>query len=272
MNNYTYKPFKYWFLTLLITWITLFIAVYFSYNEELISYKNIFILIALFTPFIIAMFMVFCSKNENLKKDFKERLINLELIKTKYWLFILLIMPITLLIATSISLLFGQPTNQFFLSSEITLFGGETLIILIILLLAPTFEELGWRGYGVDSLKKGNTIFRTTLFFAILWITWHIPLYFINGYYQNELLHISYVYAANFIFQNFVAAFLMNWIYYKNNRSIFAIIIFHIMLNLFSVLFQTEQFTKCIITIILMIISGIIIYKDREFLFKKYEK
>ena len=267
--NYKYKPFKYWFLTLLITWITLFIAAYFSYNEELLPYKNIFILIALFTPFIIAMFMIYGSKNKDLKKDFKERLFNLKLIKGKYWLFILLIMPITLLIATSISLLFGQPISQFFLSPELTLFGGETLIILIILVLAPTFEELGWRGYGVDSLKKGKTIFKATLIYATLWISWHIPLYFIDGYYQNELIHLSIIYALNFIVQVLVAAFIMNWLYYKNNRSIFAIIIFHIMLNLFSVLLQTEQFTKCIITIILAIISGYILLKDKKFFFMK---
>jgi uncharacterized protein len=267
--NYQYKPFKFWFLTLLITWITLFIAAYFSYNESLLPYKNIFILIALFTPFIVAMSMVYGSKSKELKKDLKERLFNLKLIKTKYWLFILLIMPVTLLIATSISLLFDQPIKQFLLSPELTLLGGETLIILIILVLAPTFEELSWRGYGVDSLKRGRTIFRTTLLFAILWILWHIPLYFINGYYQNELLHISYIYAANFIFQNFIAAFLMNWLYYKNNRSISAIIVFHVMLNLFSVLLQTEQFTKCIITIILAIVSTYILLKDKKFFFEK---
>ena len=267
--NYKYKPFKYWFLTLLITWITLFIAAYFSYNEELLPYKNIFILIALFTPFIIAMFMIYGSKNKDLKKDFKERLFNLKLIKGKYWLFILLIMPITLLIATSISLLFGQPISQFFLSPELTLLGGETLIILIILVLAPTFEELGWRGYGVDSLKKGKTIFKATLIYAALWISWHIPLYFIDGYYQNELIHLSIIYALNFIVQVLVAAFIMNWLYYKNNRSIIAIIVFHVMLNLFSVLLQTEQFTKCIITIILAIVLGYILLKDKTFFFVK---
>jgi membrane protease YdiL (CAAX protease family) len=37
---------------------------------------------------------------------------------------------------------------------------------LIILVLAPTFEELGWRGYGVDSLKKGRSIMKATLIYA----------------------------------------------------------------------------------------------------------
>jgi len=39
------------------------------------------------------------------------------------------------------------------------------------------------------------------------------------------------------------------------------------MFNLFSVLFQTEQFTKCIITIILLLISIMIIIREKEFFF-----
>ena len=269
IKKYKYKPVKYFSLTLIITWLTLFIAAYFSYSETLSSYQIPFELISLFTPFIVAMFMIYGSKSKELKKDFKNRLLNIKLIKSKYWAVILLIMPITLLLATTISLFFGQSTQQFLLSPELTTFGGEILIILIILILAPTFEELGWRGYGVDSLKKGRSIIKATLIYAILWNLWHIPLFFINGYYHNELIHTNIIYALNFVLSIFPAAFLMNWVYYKNNRSIIAIIIFHIMLNFFSVLLQTEQFTKCIITNILIVISIFIIYKDKDFLFTK---
>lgn len=269
-TNYQYKPFKYFFTVLSITWITGIIAAYFSYSETLSVYQIPLILIGMLTPFAIAMFMIYGSQNRELKQDFKIRLFNLKLIKAKYWLAIFLIMPITLLIATSVSLLFEQPIEQFYFSPELgEAAGGEIIIILIILLLAPTFEEFGWRGYGVDSLKKGKTILKATIIYAILWNLWHWPLFAINGYYQNELVHMNLIYAFNFLVSIFPAAFLMNWIYYKNNRSISAIIIFHMMLNLFSVLFQTEQFTKCIITIILLIISGIIFWKDKSFFLKQ---
>ena len=46
--------------------------------------------------------------------------------------------------------------------------------------------------------------------------------------------------------------------------SISAAILFHFMFNLFSVLLQTEQFTKCIITVILLIIAVVIILRDQE--------
>lgn len=272
-TNYQYKPVQYFALVLCITWITTLVAAYFSYHETLGGYKIPMILIGMLTPFIIAMFLIYGSKNKSLQQDFKERIFNLKLIKAKYWVAILCIMPITLLLATSISIFFDQPIQQFQWAPELlSATGSEFIIILIILLLAPTFEELGWRGYGVDSLKKGKSILKATILFALLWNAWHWPLFAIDGYYQNELIHLSPVYAMNFIVSLFPAAFLMNWIYYKKNRSISAIIIFHMMLNLFSVLLQTEQFTKCIITILLTILCGIILWKDKDFFLKQPTK
>ena len=266
-NSYQYKPFKYFFITLFVTWIFLFAAAFYSYTEGLESYQRPVMLPALLAPFIIAILMIYGSKNSELKKDFKTRLFDLKLIKLQYWPAILLIMPFALFLATAISLLFGQPFEQFSLSPEFTHFGGEVFMILVILFLAPTFEELGWRGYGVDSLKKGNSLMKATLIFALLWNLWHVPLFFIKDYYQNELIHMNIIYALNFVVSLIPAAILMNWIFYKNGRSIISIIVFHSMLNLFSVLFQTEQFTKCIITIILFIISGIVVWRNKSFFY-----
>jgi membrane protease YdiL (CAAX protease family) len=261
--NFKYKPFKYFFLTLLITWIALFIAAYFSFNENLTSYKYVFIYIAMLIPFTLAMFMIFGSGNDELKKDFRSRLINLKLIRARYLLFILFIMPVTLVLATAISLLFGQPVGQFALSPSFSMMNGTAVTVLFLgIILAPTFEELGWRGYGVDSLaKKGRSLFKSTLIFGLLWNLFHIPLFFINGYYHYEMLHANIIYALNFIVSVFAMAFLANWIYYKNNRSIPANIIFHAIMNLFFSLFQTEQFTKCIITVILLLVSVIVLLK-----------
>ena len=267
--NYQYKPFKYFFITLLVTWISLFAAAFCSHTEGLESYMVPLMLPGLFAPFTIAMFMIYGSKNKELKKDFKDRLFNLKLIKLKFWAGILLIMPFVLFLATAISLLFGQSIKQFSLSPEFTIFSGEAFLTLVVIFLAPTFEELGWRGYGVDSLKKRKSLMKATLIFALLWNLWHVPQFFIKGFYQYELIHMNIIYALNFLVSLIPASILMNWIYYKNNRSIIAIILFHSMLNLFSVLLQTEQFTKCIITIILLVISAIVVWRNKSFFYEK---
>jgi uncharacterized protein len=260
------KTTRFFLITFLITWISWFIAAWFSYRPGMQGLQLLFMVPGLLAPFIAVGVMISGSKNKALRKDFLDRL-NLKKIKPHYLPAILLIMPFALFLATALSLLFGHSANQFTLSSEFKIMDGQVLLSIIILFLAPTFEELGWRGYGVDSIRNHFNLFKTTLIFALIWALWHLPLFFIRGYYQNELWNTSIVYVINFFVSVLPATILMNWLYYKNDRSIPAAILSHFILNLFSVLFQTEQFTKCIITIILLVISMVIILRDKAFFF-----
>jgi membrane protease YdiL (CAAX protease family) len=262
----TYHPVRFFTITFLITWVTWFIAAYFSYQEGQEGLQLLFMVPGLFAPFITVVIMMFGKQNKALRQDFWRRL-DIRKIKPVYWLPILLIMPAVLFAATGLSLLFGQSAQQFALSSEFMIMGGQAVVSLIILFLAPTLEELGWRGYGVDSIRSKLDVFKTTLLFAGLWALWHLPLFFINGYYQNELWHMNIAYVINFFVSILPATILMNWVYFKNGRNITASILFHFMFNLFSVLFQTEQFTKCILTGLLLVVAAVVMWKNREFFF-----
>jgi membrane protease YdiL (CAAX protease family) len=266
-----YKPARFFLITFLITWISWFIAAWFSYQPGMQGLQLVCMVPGLLAPLIAVGVMISGANNKALRKDFWNRL-NMKKIKLRYVPAILLIMPFALFLATALSLLFGQSANQFVLSSEYKIMDGQVLISILILFLAPTFEELGWRGYGVDSLRSKFNLFKTTLIFAAIWALWHLPLFFIQGYYQNELWNTSIVYVINFFVSVLPATILMNWLYYKNDRSITAAILFHFLLNLFSVLFQTEQFTKCIITIVLLVISIVIILRNKAFFFAPGER
>jgi len=139
--------------------------------------------------------------------------------------------------------------------------------MLPIILLAPTFEELGWRGYGMDSLRAKFGMMKATLLFSVLWAMWHVPLFFIDHYYQHGLWNMGPVYVANFFVSILPAAILLNWVYYKNSRSIVAAILFHMATDVTAEAFQTEQFTKCIWTGVLLVISILVIASDRAFFF-----
>jgi len=270
-TEYVYKPVRFFAITFLITWITWFIAAYFSYQKGMEGVQYLFMVPGLFAPFIAVLVMISGAKNKELRKDFWDRL-SLKKIKLSYLPAILLLMPFALFLATALSLLFGQSADQFLLSSEFKIMDGSVFLSVLIMFLAPTLEELGWRGYGVDSLRSKFNLFKTTMLFAVIWALWHLPLFFINGYYQHELWNTSIVYVINFFVSILPATILMNWMYYKNSRSITAAILFHFFLNLFSVLFQTEQFTKCIITVVLIIISIVIIVVNKELFFDKSKR
>ncbi len=267
--DYRYKPVKFYLLVFLFTFAVLGAAIYFSYGDNTASLKLVFIFAAVLVPFLVALCMILGSGNDALKKDYLNRLVNLKLIRPKT-LWMLLLVPGGLLLATAVSLLFGRPASQFELSPGFSFVGGQVFTTLIIIILAPLFEELGWRGYGVDSLYKvGKTLFISTLLFAVLWAAWHTPLFFVSGYYHNEVLQAGPVYTANFFISIFPAAFLMNWLFYKNGMSIIPTFLFHCAVNLFSSLFLTEQFTKCIFTIILIIASVIVFIMDKPFWMQK---
>ncbi len=109
-----------------------------------------------------------------------------------------------LFLATTVSLLFGQPLDQFQLANQFMILQGQNMLSLGIMVLAPLMEELGWRGYGVDSLRSRLNLFKTSLLFGLLWALWHVPLFFIQGYYQNTLWNTSLVYVANFFISIFL--------------------------------------------------------------------
>ena len=147
--------------------------------------------------------------------------------------------------------------------------GWNILSLVLPLFLAPLLEELGWRGYGLDSLRVSFNLFVTSLMFAFLWALWHLPLFFINGFYNHELWNTSIIYVLNYFVIFFPASLLINWVYFKNSRSIIAAMLFHSVLNLCSVIFRTEQFTKCIITLLLCVIAIVVIINDKKFFFSK---
>ena len=256
-----YKPLSYFALVVLLSWAPWFFAAHYSYEPGMELRSILFQLIGLLGPFIAALIMIGSSGSQDLNRDFRERLISLRLLRPGYLPIILLLMPFALPLSTGLSVLFGRSADQF-------RFSGGFAKMLPTILLAPTFEELGWRGYGMDSLRAKFNMMTATLLFSMLWAIWHVPLFFIDRNYQHGLLATRPIYVANFFVSVLPAAILINWLYYKNNRSIVAAILFHMTLVATSEAFQTQQFTKCIVTGVLLVISILVIASDRAFFFE----
>lgn len=264
---YLYHPVLFYLITILTALALGPIAAYLSHQKGMEQLQLPLLLFGLCVPCITAIAMIYASQNEILIQDFWKRLLLFK-ISPNYLMVILLLMPCAVLLATALSLLFGYSADQFSIASELSVMKGWAILgIAIPLLLAPVIEELGWRGYGVDSLRAYFNLFTTSVLFGLLWAVWHLPAFFIKGYYHNQLWHLGIIYVINFFVSVFVIAILMNWVYYKTGRSIPAVILFHSMLNLSSILFKTEPFTKCIVTVLLCIVSIIVIAYDSEFFF-----
>ena len=188
--------------------------------------------------------------------------------KWQYYLTACLLIPASILCAMAISLLFGYSPSQFIITGHYTFTSG-VFPVWFLLILAPTLEELAWHGYGTDCLRSRMNLFKTSILFAAYWAIWHFPLAGIKGYYHANVVSEGWLYSLNFIVSIFPFVILMNWLYYKTNRNILVAIIFHITAGYFNEIFSTHPDSKCIQTVLLLIVSVIIVVKERQLFFNR---
>lgn len=265
---YTYKPLRFYVTTFVVTWLSWFLSAWLSFNTDSDVLYVIAMLPGLVAPFVIALIMIFSSKNPELRKGFIDKLFNLKLIKVSSLPAIILIMPLTVLASISVSTLFGQSWDQLQLAEGFS-FSAGFAPVLLVLFMAASFEELGWRSYAVDSLSERYSYFRATLIFSVLWALWHLPLFLIKDYYHYEILNSNPLFAINFMVSTIPLAFIISWVCKFNSGSISAAIFFHFLINLVQEAMQITQETKCIQTIILIGVAVLIVILNREIYFDK---
>lgn len=242
-----------------VTWIPWSVAAY-AGSRSPESYASLLNLVGLLGPLAAALFLIMTSGSEALKSDFKDRLFNLRRIRPLYLIVAVVMPPTVICLSIWLSLWFGQSADQFRLSAGANL----SALIILAVVLAPIAEEMGWRGYGVDSLRARSGMTKATLLFGALWSVWHAPLVLIGGTYQNELATMgNRAFLANFFISIVPAAIITNWLYYKNNRSIGAAVLLHAMLNAASVLLNAGQVAKCIATVLYALIAAGVFVIDR---------
>lgn len=267
----TYKPKQFFILIFAVTWTFWFAAPYLGDPINSDPIFLMFMLAGLFTPFTTALYLIFTSKNDALKSTFFNKLFNIKLIKWKTIPLFLILFPASIIISVLISTLFGYSFDQFTIADEFS-FSIGGIPTLLVLLLAACFEELGWRGYAVESLNHKFNYFEATAIFGVLWSLWHLPMFFIPESYQAELLQEDFILVINFFVSIIPLAFIISWFCKKNSGSILGAILIHSIVNLSQEFFLVSPYTKCIQTLILIVIAAIFIIVDRNVFFGDAEK
>ena len=76
----------------------------------------------------------------------------------------------------------------------------------------PLGEEPGWRGYALPRLEVALGPVRGSLFLALLWAGWHLPLFWIPGTAQSHLP------LALFLVRTVGLSVISTWIYNGTRR------------------------------------------------------
>ena len=260
-----YRPLQFFIIDFALTWGPLWIAVAGIRNGWL-QFNFLFMGIAGASALPVALFMIYTSGSRKLVRDFWRRVLDPRLINGFWWAVIVLSVPAIMGTAILIRLSFGGSLEELRLEEQFL--AGPLFFILLHLLYGPLPEELGWRGYGIDALRSRMSGFWTSIVFGIIWPLWHLPLFFIPGSYQAQLLSQPLpliMYVVSMIPQ----AVLMNCVYFHTNRSVISAVALHFMINFIGEAFHWSQETKVVESLLFFVVAVVILVVDRKTFFTK---
>ncbi len=201
-----------------------------------------------------------------LRRDVVRRVFNFREVKPIWWVAAIGTMPLAILVATAISLLFGYSPEQFGWRGGAT-FSAGLVSGWIVLVLAPIVEELAWHSYGTDALHTRFSVFTTSMVFIPIWAVWHLPLAFISGSSQAQTAEQGLLHSLNFPISMIPFVLLMNWIYYRSGRNITVTILFHLAANLITQVLATHPDTEVMATGVLLVVTAVVVWRERALLF-----
>jgi membrane protease YdiL (CAAX protease family) len=263
-------PVRFYVLATAIPWAFWFAAGYIShitpYANEYLRIASAVAFLGLLGPVGGSLWLI--RRDRELRADVFGRLFNFRLARPMYVFLAFFLMPASILLAQAISLLFGYSPSQFVITGHFT-FSSGIFPVWFMLIIAPILEELGWHSYGTDCLRNRMNLFVVSLLFGAYWGIWHMPLATIRDYYQSNLVQTGWIYGVNFLVSIIPFVLLMNWLYYKTGRNITIAVVFHITAVYFNEIFATHPDSKIIQTILLLILAGAIVLRDRSFFFSR---
>jgi membrane protease YdiL (CAAX protease family) len=207
------------------------------------------------------------------KQEYIKRLINIHNVRFSVWIVTILLPFVVVVLSNYIDHLISQDVvidlNLFKLDENFLAMGFFYPFFLIF--FGPIPEELGWRGVAFEELLHHLNYYKAQILVAILWALWHIPLFFIDGSYQNSLGTFTpafWMFFINIILNSFITG----WIYVKSNRSLLMAILFHYSINLSGEMFYMQlqgQVIRMAMFLIIVIILEMVNDERRESINRK---
>lgn len=266
--GYKYRPTRFYVTVFVATWaFWLFAIVFDKFGKGALCMVGM--VLGVLSPATIAVITVFTSKNAALKKDFRRKIFNFYKLKPLYIISGFLIMAAVIASSILLSLLFGGSVKQFSFTEGFSFDGPGISSALLTILLASVLEEVGWRGYGEDSIAQYCSWFKESVIFGFVWALWHLPLFWIPGTYHFEIRELNVLFMLNFFVSVVPMGFVTTWVYVKNGRSMLASILFHLFVNFMQEKIAMTPETKCIETLFVTIAAAIIVLTNRDMFFEK---
>ena len=232
-------------ITFLITFIITLIALYVISPTYSLTIIEIII-----SSFIVAYII---SGGLSNVKGVRELLSKLYIwrVNVKWYIFVIIIVPIIYFLISIISDLFsGQPVQfQYTISGLIPFF-------IFTLFLNSFEEEIGWRGFALPHLQNHYSPLIASLILGVIWTIWHFPNY-IPQLLSEGVIIFTILCLAKFLLI-IPITFIYTWVYNHTRGSLLLVILLHAIGNFSVGLVLSPTLTSFTGLIIFDVINGII--------------
>jgi membrane protease YdiL (CAAX protease family) len=210
-------------------------------------------------PMLAAIGLTYFTQGKEGRRDYWVRVVDFKRISGRWYLVILLFVPVLMSVTACLDILSGGSAEPFkqaaapFLASPVSIIP----FALVTMFVGPFPEELGWRGYALDRLQAKFSALSSGLILGVVWGLWHLPLFFIKDTYQYNQGAWSEWFWLFFI-GIIPLSVVFTWIFNNTRRSTLAIILFHFMVNFTDQILNATMRTDLYSTILWILVAVVI--------------
>ena len=234
ISSFAGSPWLFFGVTFAITWGCWLSAIFLGVSFDT-AFGAVLLLIGLVGPGAAGVGFTYFVYDSRGRTEFWNRIKQIRRIGLRWFLIILLVPIVVTIVAAVFDFLLGGPGVVWGQGvQEFTVNPLAILPALFFATLPPILEELGWRGYALDRLQLDWSAFAASLLLGVVWAVWHLPLFFIQGSFQREV--VGFATPGFWLFMIGVVALsvIFTWVYNHTARSILGIIILHGWVNFVS--------------------------------------
>ena len=252
MNNHTPEnksPIKFFLLVFILSipfWILGYIA---KDLTKILPIKLPISALMTFCPMLAAIILVYKARKIQGIKELLQRAFDYKRIKDKKWY-----LPIVFLMPGIAALSFGYMKMTGVMPTEPKISLLTVFIFFFVYFIGAIGEELGWSGYVIDPLQKRYGALKASILLGFLWAIWHI----IPWSQAHQTPVWIFWQSIGTIFLRVI----MVWIFNNTGKSVFAMVLFHTMLNISPYLIPNygEHYDPFIFSVLLGITAIAIAY------------
>ena len=185
--------------------------------------------LAAFTPLIAACLLVHKEEGSFGVKSLLKRVFDFSRIKQKRWYLAIVFLPFLIYSLIYLVLHFmglALPEKLHIPIQTMPLF-------FVFFFIGAIAEEVGYMGYAIDPMQARWSALKASLIMGLPWAIWHYPSIIKQG---HDLIWIAWGTLGTV-----AVRVLIVWIYNNTEKSLFACILFHTIINVGRILFPKDQ-------------------------------